>query len=418
MTRPDRRRTLGIHGRLFAGFAGALAVAAALMVAIIYVGIRYVPTYELGPAARSTDGPVRQDPSVPAPPYPPPYTAPRPTPYPSPTVSPTMSPGPDIRGYSETRKIRTKQDVWSTVLTTSIAGVLVVMVLGLGAGWIVSRRLLAPLHTISKAAAKARDGNLRYRINAGGPDDELRELADTFDDMLARLEESFAAHQRFAANASHELLTPLATTRAVLQVAARDPGGAELAELTPMLVETNERNIAVVQALLELARAEHVPFDSAPVDLGRIARHAAAERAPAATERGITVEADTETGCAVGGNAALLGRLVANLLDNAITYNHPGGRVEIAVHRDSPHGEGVIVLEVENTGPQVDAETTERLFEPFYRQRSRIASDRAGHGLGLAIVHSIALAHHGTADARANPDGGLTVRVELPPATV
>ncbi|SFF90100.1 Histidine kinase-, DNA gyrase B-, and HSP90-like ATPase [Actinacidiphila alni] len=300
MTRPGRRRTLGIHGRLFAGFAGALAVVAALMVAIIHIGIRYVPAYELGPAAGPPTEPPGRTPSVPAPPFPPPSTTPRPTPYPSP--SPTA-------------------------------------------------------------------------------------------------------------------LTPLATTRAVLQVAAREPGGSELAELTPMLVETNERNIAVVQALLELARAEHVPFDSAPVDLGRIARHGAAERTTAATERGITVEADTETGCAVGGNAALLGRLVANLLDNAITYNHPGGRMEIAVHRDSPHGEGVIVLEVENTGPQVDAETTERLFEPFYRQRSRIASDRAGHGLGLAIVHSIALAHHGTADARANPDGGLTVRVELPPAT-
>ncbi|MBD0738743.1 ATP-binding protein [Streptomyces sp. CBMA29] len=396
------RRTLGIQGRLFAGFASALAVAAALMVVIIYVGIRYVPTYELGPApARSATDLPRS--SQPAYPYP----------YPYPTAQgPSASARPEF-GYAETKKIRTKQDVWSTVLTTSVVGLLIVMTLGLGAGWLVSRRLLAPLHTISRAAARARDGNLHYRINAEGPADELRQLADTFDDMLARLEESFAAHQRFAANASHELLTPLATTRAILQVAAKDSTGAELAELTPMLTETNERNIAVVRALLELAGAEHAPFDTSPADLGALAGRVAREREASAAARGITIDRDAESGCAIGGNSALLGQLMANLLDNALTYNHPGGRVEIAVHRD---GGDTVVLEVENTGPRVDAATVERLFEPFYRPASRIASDRSGHGLGLAIVRSIALAHGATAEAAANPDGGLTVRVTFPPA--
>ncbi|MFD9406404.1 sensor histidine kinase [Streptomyces sp. NPDC059989] len=393
-TRPGLRwprlRRLGIRGRLFAGFAGALVVCAALMVTIIYVGIRYVPTYDL---------PVQRDPAG--------TTAPAPGGWvPAPQVVQAAK-GTQFEGVATTKMVRTKQDVWAAVLGVSTAGVLVITAVGLGAGWMVSRRLLAPLREVSRAAVKARDGNLSYRIDAGGPDDELRQLADTFDDMLARLEESFAAHRRFAANASHELLTPLATTRAILQIAAEDSSGEELAELAPMLRETNERNIGVVKALLDLAGAEHADFDPDPVDLASLVRQVARERAPAAAERGVTVRTDARAGAPLPGNAALLRQLVANLLDNAIGHNLPGGRVRLAVLRRDDE----LVLEVENTGPPVEASAVDRLFEPFYRARPRVGS---GHGLGLAIVRSITVAHHGAVTARARPEGGLTVRARFP----
>ncbi|MFZ3474923.1 sensor histidine kinase [Streptomyces sp. 4.24] len=404
--REPGRRSLSIHGRLFLGFAGALGVCGALMVTIIYVGMRFVPTYDL---TRTVEVPAG---SVP----PRACTPPGATPLPGPgdIACPTPTEGQKADGLKPgtPADITTKEEVWSTVLTFSVGGVLLVMALGLGAGWILSKRLLAPLHTISEAAARAANGNLRDRIHAEGPADELRQLADTFDGMLARLEESFDAHQRFAANASHELLTPLATTRTLLQVAGDDPTGEEFAELVPMLWETNERNIHVVRALLDLATADRTaPFDPAPVDLAALTVRVVAERAERAAAYDIRLDTEIEAGCEVNGNATLLRQLLLNLLDNALTHNVAGGSVQLAVHRE----EGVVV-EVDNTGPQVDEDIVDRLFEPFYRARSRVSSDRTGHGLGLAIVQSIVTAHHGTVTATANPGGGLTARIELPPA--
>ncbi|MEU8890158.1 HAMP domain-containing sensor histidine kinase [Streptomyces sp. NPDC048442] len=399
--RAPRRRTLSIHGRLFLGFGAALGVCAALMVAIIYVGMRFLPTYDFSTTVIAPEGSFQPG-------------------YPVPSASPSAGQFPPATPLTRGNEaepsgsISTKEDVWSTVLTVSVGGVLLVMVVGLGAGWLLSKRLLAPLHTISAAAAEATEGNLGERIEAEGPEDELKQLADTFDTMLARLEESFAAHQRFAANASHELLTPLATTRAVLQVAAADPTGEEFAELAPMLREINERNISVVRALLDLAGAEHTPFDPDPVDLAELAELAVAERAGQAETYGIRLDVDTEPDCDidrdVAGNATLLRQLVLNLLDNALAHNVPGaGSVQLAVFREK-----TVVLEIENTGPHVDAAMADRLFEPFYRAQPRVRSDLSGHGLGLAIVRSIVSAHHGTVTATANPGGGLTVRVELP----
>ncbi|WP_326667786.1 sensor histidine kinase [Streptomyces sp. NBC_01257] len=398
MRRPGRGpRTLSIHTRLFLGFGSALGVCATLMVTIIYVGMRFLPTYDFSETVVVPD--ASSWPPFPAPTIEPPVAA---------SPAPGLVPG---RRAEHLGSISSKEDVWNTVLLVSTGGVLLVMVLGLGAGWLLSRRLLAPLHTISEAAAKAADGNLTERIDAQGPEDELRQLADTFDTMLARLEQSFTAHQRFAANASHELLTPLATTRAALQLAADDPTGAELAELAPMLRETNERNISVVRALLDLAGADQVAFDPAPVDLSDLAERSAATRSGQAAANGVRLDVDTESGCAVAGNATLLRQLLLNLLDNALTHNiHREGRVHLAVFRDGAK----TVVEVENTGPQLVDTVVERLFEPFYRSHSRVGSDRAGHGLGLAIVRSITTAHHGTVTAAANPAGGLTVRVEFP----
>ncbi|MGW1279898.1 sensor histidine kinase [Streptomyces tsukubensis] len=425
--RPARPRSRSIHARLFLGFAGALSVSAVLMVAVIYTGMRFVPTYdfrntlvvagpgdmaageggrwrarpgEIGPGAadpgaggREDTGRGEADP------------LPRATePFPEAEAPREVSPGPGA-----TMSISSKEDVWNTVLGVSAGGLLLVTAMGLAVGWLLSKRLLAPLGTISRAAAEAADGKLQYRINAEGPSDELKQLADTFDTMLARLEESFAAHRRFAANASHELLTPLATTRAVLQVAAADPSGEEFAELAPMLVETNERNITIVRALLDLAAADHAPFDPEPVDLAALATAAVAERAARAAAEGLRLGVDAEPGSTVPGSTTLLRQLLLNLLDNALVYNRPGGTVHLAVLREQE-----IVIEVENTGPRIDETSAQRLFEPFYRPQSRVAGDRSGHGLGLAIVRSIVDAHHGTVTAHANPGGGLTVRAALP----
>ncbi|MEU5974043.1 HAMP domain-containing sensor histidine kinase [Streptomyces sp. NPDC047315] len=387
--RPGRARS--IHARLFLGFASALAASAVLMVVVIYIGMRFVPTYDFAETVLIPDAAVSQ--------------APR-SGEPFPEVSTPKEIRPGLRAGGA---INSKEDVWNAVLWLSVCGLLLVTAIGLAVGWRLSKRLLAPLGVISQAAAKAADGQLQYRINADGPADELKRLADTFDTMLARLEESFAAHQRFAANASHELLTPLATTRAVLQIAAADPSGEEFAELAPMLVETNERNITIVKALLALASADHAAFDPEPVDLAALATSASAERTAQAATADLRLDVHTTPDCTTAGNATLLRQLLLNLLDNALAYNEPGGSVRLTVAREED-----VVIEVSNTGRHVEEIVARRVFEPFYRQRSRVTSDRSGHGLGLALVRSIVHAHHGTVTAHANPDGGLTVRAKLP----
>ncbi|MFE0106099.1 ATP-binding protein [Streptomyces sp. NPDC059009] len=436
-----RPRTLSIHVRLFLGFGGALVACSALMVAVIYVGIRFVPTYDFASTIEvsplpsvSTDAPQWVPPQPRSPETPDAAGTPGATESPGATETPgsTESPGPTQspepgQRVDSSGLIRDKEDVWSSVLAISVGGLLVVTAVGLAAGWVISRRLLAPLQTINRAAAQAGEGDLSYRINAQGPRDELGQLADTFDTTLARLEESFAAHQRFAANASHELLTPLATTRAALQLAAADDSGESLRELLPMLTETNERNIRVVQELLALAAADQVPCDTEPVDLTALVREVVAEAAPPADGPTLSVHADA-TARQVRGSATLLRQLVRNLVENAVAHNTeaPDAFVSVTV-RDDDGGKGeaeggaegeaagkaAVVLEVANSGPQIAPETTDRLFEPFYRATPRVGSER-GHGLGLALVRSVARAHGGTATATARPEGGLVVRVVLP----
>ncbi|MCY0937263.1 sensor histidine kinase [Streptomyces sp. H34-S4] len=398
-TRTGRRRALSIHLRLFVGFGAALVACCALMVTGIYVGVRFLPTYDF-----ATPLP-RTRPMVPGHPYssdPPVFTSP---------------PGEGAK-YGRTVEvsglIRDKEDVWATVLYLSIGGLLLVTAIGLLCGWVFSRRLLAPLHTISQAAARAGEGDLTYRINAQGPGDELKRLADTFDTTLERLEVSFAAHQRFAANASHELLTPLATTRAALQLAGSDDSGESLRELLPLLTQSNERNIRIVKELLALAAADQVPHDTEPVDLSQLVREVSGEsRTPGGPS--IEVRAPENAECEVRGNPTLLRQMVSNIIGNAVTHNTggPDAFVAVTLRRD---GGDTVLFDVANSGPRIDPDTSDRLFEPFYRATPRVGSDR-GHGLGLALVRSVARAHGGTATATARPTGGLDLQVRLPPAT-
>ncbi|TRV76429.1 HAMP domain-containing histidine kinase [Streptomyces sp. 130] len=288
------------------------------------------------------------------------------------------------------------------LLIWSAAALLVMTACAVGVGWWTAGRVLRPVHAMTAKARKLSAHTLHERIASSGPDDELKELGDTLDALLARLERAFDSQRRFIANASHELRTPLATQRAAIQIGLDDPTPEDLVRTRQTLLDNNRRSERLIDGLLVLARSERGldKSEREPVDLARVVAEEAA-RHPG-------VRLDTRT-CPVRGNRLLLAQLVANLLANAVTYNVPGGSVDVSV---VPAGGGVL-LEVRNTGPVVDAADVPGLFEPFRRGEGR---DRMGpgSGLGLSIVRSIALAHDGTVTAVPGPGGGLAVTVRLP----
>jgi two-component system, OmpR family, sensor histidine kinase VanS len=282
------------------------------------------------------------------------------------------------------------------------------LVFGLGGGWLLAGRMLSPLDRITDAARIVGDGSLSHRIRLAGRQDELRELADAFDAMLARLEAQVEEQRRFAANASHELRTPLAITQTLLDVArgdpARDPG-----ELVDRLTVVNGRAIDLTEALLLLSRADQRAFVAEPVDLSLVAEEAVEALLPLAEGRGIGVEATGDAAVAAGSPALLL-QLATNLLHNAIV--HGKGHVRIATALRGGRAE----LEVENAGPELSAALVATLAEPFRRGGGRVRSEHAGVGLGLAIVRSIAEAHDGTLALAPRAGGGLRATVALPAA--
>jgi two-component system sensor histidine kinase VanS len=331
----------------------------------------------------------------------------------TPAVAPTpaVSPGsmPPAQVAPETQGT---PDILDTLLRASGVA-LVVCSLGAAAiGWIVVGRMLTPIRNVTATAARIAGGNLDERVCLQGPEDELKELADTFDGMLARLQSAFQGHRRFAANASHELLTPLATSQALLDVAAATPSNCDVPALLADLTEANQRSEQIVCALLDLARAENGISTTATVDLAEIAREAIAVTSGEAVHRGVQVAPRLETAF-VSGDPILLRQLATNLVTNAIRHNHPGGQAAVTVTGD--HREAVITIG--NTGPQVTPDQVELLFEPFTRTTGRTRyhdnEQRSGHGLGLTIVHAVAAAHDGVLTATANPTGGLTVAVRI-----
>ncbi|WP_433179667.1 sensor histidine kinase [Actinoallomurus sp. CA-150999] len=284
------------------------------------------------------------------------------------------------------------------------------LVFGLLGGWILAGRMLAPLTRIADAARMAANGSLSHRIRLEGPDDEFRELADVFDAMLEQLESHVSEQQRFAANASHELRTPLAISQTLLDVARNDSTGGQ-GELIERLRIVNTRAIDLTEALLLLSRADRRSFTREAVDLSLIAEEAAETLLPLAEKRQVTLNVTGEKAQTVG-SAALLLRMVINLVQNAIVHNLPTGGT-VTVRTESQHDASV--LRVENTGHRVPSELVPTLTEPFQRGTTRIRTDEhAGVGLGLAIVHSIVRAHTGTLDLTPRPTGGLLVTVRLP----
>ncbi|WP_327368424.1 sensor histidine kinase [Streptomyces sp. NBC_01217] len=288
------------------------------------------------------------------------------------------------------------------LLIWSAASLLVMTACAVGVGWWTAGRVLRPVHAMTAKARRLSEHNLHERIASSGPDDELKELGDTLDELLARLEKAFDSQRRFIANASHELRTPLATQRAAIQIGLDDPSQEDLVRTRQTLLDNNRRSERLIEGLLVLARSERglAAGEREAVDLAQVLAEETARRPG--------VKADARP-CAVRGNRLLLAQLVANLLDNAVTYNVPDGTVDVSL---VTAGDGVL-LEVCNTGPVVDAADIPGLFEPFRRGEGKDRMGR-GSGLGLSIVRSIAVAHGGTVTAVPGPGGGLAVTVRLP----
>ncbi len=283
------------------------------------------------------------------------------------------------------------------------------LVFGLVGGWILAGRMLAPLTRITDATRTAATGSLAHRIRLPGRSDEFRELADSFDAMLVRLEAHEAEQQRFAANASHELRTPLAITQTLLDVARNDPNRSN-GELVDRLRAVNTRAINLTEALLLLSRADQRSFTPEHIDLSLIAEEATETLLPLAEKRGVTIETSGDATTTIGSHALLL-QLTTNLVNNGIVHNlteHGTVWVTSSAHPDS------VALTVENTGEKLTPELVSTLVEPFQRGTERIRTDHAGAGLGLAIVRSITQAHDGTLTLTPRPAGGLRVTVQLP----
>ncbi|MFF0628661.1 sensor histidine kinase [Streptomyces sp. NPDC004296] len=292
------------------------------------------------------------------------------------------------------------------LLMVSGVSLAVYSVLSVALAWWMAGRVLRPVGVITARARRLSGSNLHERLALKAPPGELKELADTFDGMLDRIEELVAARQRFAANAAHELRTPLAVQRAAAEIGlADDPPPEKVAWIRDKLIDTAADSEQLIEGLLLLSVSDEGLRRRERVGLDATAATVTEALETEAKARSITVEAEARP-VSVEGDPVLLGQLVHNLVANALRHNHPGGTVRVRV---GPGG-----LEVANTGPVVDPATVPLLFEPFRRAQARRHAPGEGAGLGLSIVASIARAHGGEASATANPGGGLTVRVVLP----
>jgi signal transduction histidine kinase len=305
-------------------------------------------------------------------------------------------------------------DLWQLLI---VAGIALAIIAGMSIlfGWVVAGRFLLPIRTITKTAKEISATNLHERLNLTGPDDDLRELADTFDDLLARLERSFQFERRFVANASHELRTPLATMRVWLDVAVAKSG--PVPEQTVALADRVRHELDRVDRLLEsfltLAQTQQGPAaDESTLSLTEIVSAAVEGHADAIARSALNVN---QQGCGQGlvaGSETLLSRMVDNVIDNAVNHNQPGGWVRIATETEG----GVVRLVVENGGPRLDQADVDQLAQPFRRLGPERTTSDGSSGLGLSIVESIAEAYGGTLHLEALSDGGLRVIIGLPQA--
>ncbi|EPD65652.1 MULTISPECIES: sensor histidine kinase [Streptomyces] len=304
-----------------------------------------------------------------------------------------------------------RQHALDDLLSRSLLALLGLAVIAFAFGYAMAGRVLSPLGRILRTARAVAGSDLSRRIELDGPDDEIKELADTFDDMLERLQRAFTAQQRFVGNASHELRTPLAINRTLLEVHLSDPGApVELQQLGKTLLATNERSEQLVEGLLLLARSDNQIVERKPVDLAEVAEQAVDQVRAEADAKGVVIRGEQKPAI-VQGNGVLLERIALNLVQNAVRYNVPDdGWVEVTT--DVQHGQAVLV--VTNTGPVVPAYEIDNLFEPFRRLRTERTGSDKGVGLGLSIVRSVARAHGGHISAQPREGGGLMMRVALP----
>ncbi|MFC0004475.1 sensor histidine kinase [Micromonospora siamensis] len=364
----DRAPGLSVRLKFTASYAGFVLLAGALLLTVVWVFLlRYVPE---APTAQPLTGPH------------------------APPLLGSPSRGDLLRAFAPR--------------AAEVTGFLVIF--GVLGGWLLAGRMLAPLARITAATRSATVGSLSHRIGMPGRRDELRELADAFDTMLERLESHVAEEQRFASNASHELRTPLAISRALLDVARRDPAH-DRDQLVERLYAVNQRAIDLTEALLLLSRGDRADLGREPVDLSLLAEEAAETLLPLAEQRRITLDV-TGAAAPTRGSRELLARMVSNLVQNAVVHNlATGGTVTVRTEA----GGDAVVLHVENTGQPLPPELVPTLTEPFRRGTDRVRTDgHTGAGLGLAIVRSVVRAHRGTLALTARPAGGLLVTVRLP----
>ncbi|MDT0328754.1 sensor histidine kinase [Nocardiopsis lambiniae] len=355
---------ISARSRLTLGYAVFLVVAGLAVLVGVYVVVRFIPAYPL----------ITDDPSL-----------------------------------RDQVTITARGEILRVLVEISLWVLAALAVIGLTGGWFLAGWVLRPLHRIDAAVRAVAAGRLDHRIRPTGPDDEFRRLADAFDHMLDRLQDAFAAQERFAANASHELRTPLAITATMIDVARRDPGHDHTV-LLERLGAVNARAVGLTEALLRLADVDAVTAASVPVDLAGIARRAVADAQEEARERDVALDLTTCPAPVLGDDELLL-RLTDNLVRNAVRHNVRDGNASITVGRDR---DGSALLRITNTGTAHTAEGAARLTEPFLRGEGRTRRDGDGYGLGLPLVARVVDVHDGALDVTPREGGGLTVTVRLP----
>jgi signal transduction histidine kinase len=300
----------------------------------------------------------------------------------------------------------------SALRGASLIGLGVLVIASAGLGWLVSGRALRPVRSITEAARRASELRLGQRLALTGPDDEFKQLADTFDVMLERLDAAFTSQKRFVANAAHELRTPLTAMRTAIEVTLSKPTRTpdQLEAMAARVKRSVEQAEATVEALLTLATSELGPTTQEAVDLATAAEDALDAAQAPIDQRHIKVDAALEPALARG-DRVLLERMIANLIENAVRHNNPGGWIGIRTIQQADSA----VFEIANTGPSIPPEQIPTLFEPFARARQRLNSSDSV-GLGLSIAQAIARAHDATITARPRSGGGLDMSVTIPQA--
>jgi signal transduction histidine kinase len=303
-----------------------------------------------------------------------------------------------------------RADALRNLLVVSLAGLGVMTVASGGLGWFMSGRVLRPVRAITQTARRASEQHLGERLALTGATDELKELADTFDDMLERLDAAFATQRRFVANASHELRTPLTVMRTAIDVtlAKPSPTARQLTDMAVRVRRSIDRAETMIEALLTLAISDQGQVSTELTDLATWAEDAI-DAAAAEIER-LNLHVDTKLDPAeTTGDPQLLQRMIANLVDNAVRHNEPDGWIQLRTGTS----DAAVYLEIANSGPFIPDDAVTSMFEPFRRMQARTRA-RDGVGLGLSIARSVATAHHATVTARSQPAGGLEINVVIP----
>ena len=409
-------KRLTIRARLTVVYGGLLLLAGIVLLATTYALVAArLPHVALGPVPVDGPGPGASEPGS----------------FPLPVG---VDPGQvdQFRAVAVRFERDVRDSTLNSLLTEGAIALALVTVVATGFGWLLAGRALQPLHQITGTArriawADTAGRGLHERIALSGPDDEVKELADTFDAMLERLDQSFDGQRRFVANASHELRTPLAINRSLVELAITRPGAsAELRSLGETLLAVNERHERLIEGLLTLADSENQITERTPVDLAEMAGYVADQFAAAAASAGVEVVRELRP-APTGGDAILLERLTGNLIENAVRHN-VAELGWLCVRTDVVGGRAT--LTVTNTGPAVPRYELETIFQPFRRLAGdRVGvrtgpgagadagagrGERRGFGLGLSIVRAVARAHGGEVSAEPRPEGGLTVTVTLP----